>query len=57
MISSQEGTEDRLDRPPAAFLTGRSRAGGGDCAALSSSMAVSRPTEPCCGMSRLLARA
>ena len=25
MISSQDGTDDRRDRPPAAFLAGRSR--------------------------------
>ena len=33
MISSQEGTDDRLDRPPAAFLAGRSRvtAGAASC--------------------------
>jgi hypothetical protein len=29
MISSQDGTDARRDRPPAAFLTGRSRAGPG----------------------------
>jgi hypothetical protein len=40
MISSQEGTDARRERPPAAFLAGRSRAAAGGCcggAAVSSS--------------------
>ena len=41
MISSQEGTDDRRERPPAAFLAGRSRAGAGGCAVLSSSAVAS----------------
>ena len=40
MISSQDGTEDRRDRPPAAFLAGRSRGTGAACAVSASASAA-----------------
>src|SRR5262249_57204004 len=47
MISSQEGTDDRRDRPPAAFLAGRSRvtAGAPSCCSCGA-RAGTRPRSP-----------
>src|SRR5215472_16542113 len=42
MISSQDGTDARRDRPPAAFLTGRSRAGSGCRSAATASSSAGR---------------
>src|ERR1700751_5185736 len=42
MISSQDGTDARRDRPPAAFLTGRSRAGAGSPAAAAGATPAAR---------------
>ena len=40
MISSQDGTDARRERPPAAFLTGRCRAGA-CCAAAAGALSCS----------------